>query len=69
MTTRERAHQIVDLLDESALEDALEYLEWLTSEKPETLSESELADLEQARREMAAGEYVAWEDLKRELNL
>ncbi len=67
-TVKERLHQLVDLIDDEAdLKEALEYLVWLASDAPETLTEEELAQLEESRRQIAAGDYAAWEDVKREL--
>jgi hypothetical protein len=69
MTTRERAHELVDQLSEEVLKDALDYLEWLASDEPETLTPEEWAEVEESKAEMARGEFITLDGLKRELGL
>lgn len=68
MTTKERLHEIVDALSEDEAAELLDYAEWLRQES-ETLTEEESARVRAGAAELARGERVAWEDLRRELNL
>lgn len=68
MTTREELHRLIDLLDEAKAQEALEYLSWLLEES-EVLTEAELARIRAGEEEIARGESVSWDELRRKLRL
>jgi len=70
MTTRERLHELVDeLTDEQAalLEGYAEQM--LDDDDEEVFTEEEIQRILKAEAEIDAGEWVSWEDVKRELDL
>jgi hypothetical protein len=81
MTTREKAHQLLDELPESELEPVVEFIasrggdsfaRWLDSRpvEDEEVSADEIAAIDEAHAELAAGEpTVSHEEMKRELGL
>jgi hypothetical protein len=71
MTVKEQLRQLVELLDDEveSLEEALDYLRWLASDEPEELTEEEWRRVRKGEAQLARGEGVAWEDVKRELDL
>ena len=68
MTVREELHRLVDALDEATTGDALEYLNWLLCES-ETLTEEELTGVRAGEAEIAHGQTVSWDKLRRQLRL
>ncbi len=64
MTVKEEIHALVDELPEDAAAEVLDYLHWLTAET-ETLSEEELARVQRGEEQIARGEYVTLEELRR----
>jgi hypothetical protein len=68
MTTRERAHQLVDQLNEDDLQEALDYLEGLAREE-EMLTEEELARVLEGEAQIGRGEAVPWEEVRRRAGL
>lgn len=81
MTTREKAHQLLDKLPDSELEPVVEFIasrggdsfaRWLDSRpvEDEEISGDEIAAIDEAHAELAAGEpTVSHEEMKRELGL
>ena len=81
MTTREKAHQLLDKLPDSELEPVVEFIasrggdsfaRWLDSRpvEDEEISADEIAAIDEAHAELAAGEpTVSHEEMKRELGL
>lgn len=81
MTTREKAHRLLDELPDSELEPVLEFIasrgddsfaHWLDSRpvEDEQISADETAAVDAANAELAAGEpTVSHEEMKRELGL
>ena len=68
MTVKEELHHLVDALGDDDAEDAVDYLRWLLSET-DTLTEKELEDVRRGRKEIARGEYVTLDELRRHLGL
>lgn len=66
MTVKEELHQLVDRLDTEDAGEALDYLQWLLSES-ETLTDEELALEREGAAEIARGDYVTLDALRREL--
>lgn len=71
MSVKEKLRRLVDLLDddEEDLDAALDYLRWLASDEPETLSEEEWEDVRRGVAEIARAEYVTLEEPRRDLGL
>lgn len=81
MTTREKAHQLLDKLPDSELEPVVEFIasrggdsfaRWLDSRpvEDEEISADEIAAIDEAHAELAAGEpTISHEEMKRELGL
>lgn len=81
MTTREKAHQLLDKLPDSELEPVVEFIasrggdsfaRWLDSRpvEDEEISADEITAIDEAHAELAAGEpTVSHEEMKRELGL
>jgi hypothetical protein len=71
MTIKDQLHQLVDQLDDDveSLEEAIDYLHWLASDKPEELTEDEWRRVRKGQAQIARGEGVPWKDVKRELGL
>jgi hypothetical protein len=68
MTTKDRLHRLVDELDDANADELLDYAQWL-QHTTDTLTAEELAQVEQGKAELAAGEYVTLEGLRRKLGL
>jgi hypothetical protein len=66
MNGRETLHELVDALPDDMTEDALEYLYWLLAES-DTLTEDEVKAVEAGKAELARGEYVTLDEVKRRL--
>jgi hypothetical protein len=61
MTAKERPRQLIERVDDDAnLQEALDYLAWLASAEPETLTDKELREVEAAEERLARGEFVEW---------
>ena len=81
VTTREKAHLLLDKLPDSELEPVVEFIasrggdsfaRWLDSRpvEDEEVSADEIAAIDEAHAELAAGEpTVSHEEMKRELGL
>ena len=78
--TKERLHELVDLLPASKVEAANKYLESLAdeafmealrnaSEDDEPLAENDLKAIEEAEEDIVQGRVTPWEDVKKELGL
>ena len=66
MTTKESLHELVDALPDEQTDEALEYLYWLLAES-DTLTEDELKVMGIGEAELARGEYVTLDEIKRRL--
>jgi len=66
MTTRARIHELVDQLADEKTAEALDYLGWLLLDEDEA-SPEELAQAELGRAQIARGEYITLEEVKRSL--
>ena len=69
MATKDELHELVDQLDEEAVDELLEYAQWLAAEEDEPLTDEELARVEAGEAELRRGESVTLDDLKRRLGL
>jgi hypothetical protein len=67
MTVKDDLHQLVDQLDEAAVDELLDYARWLAAEEDEPLTDEERARVEAGEAEIRRGDYVSLEDLKRRL--
>jgi hypothetical protein len=65
MTVKDDLRQLVDALSDQDAAEALDYLRWVLAEE-DALTPAEQARMEAGRAEIARGESVAWEDLKRD---
>lgn len=68
MTTKEELLRVVDVLDEGATAELLEYARWLWGDG-ETLSEDELARVRRGEEQLRRGESVSWDELRGELGV
>jgi hypothetical protein len=68
MTVKDDLHHLVDELGEAAVGELLEYAQWL-SEPEDTLTDEELVRVEAGKVEIARGDYVTLEELRRKLAL
>jgi hypothetical protein len=68
ITTRDELHHLVDALNDAAADELLEYAHWLL-EPTDTATPEELARIETGKAELARGEYVTLEELRRKLDL
>jgi len=67
VTVKEARHRLVDSLDsEDTMEEALDYLLWLTG-SCETLTPEELARVEAGEAAIARGEYVTLDAIEQRL--
>ncbi len=66
MATREELRRIVDALSDEDAAELLDYAHWLRQDN-ETLSTQEAARVQRGEEQLARGETVAWDDLRREL--
>jgi len=71
MPVKEQLRQLIELIDEDvdSLEEAIDYLRWLASDEPEELTAEEWRRVRKGAAQLARGEGVAWEDVKRELGV
>jgi len=69
MTTRDDLLHLVDALDEDAVGELLDYAHWLAADDDEPLTEEESARVEAGKAEIARGDYVTLEELRRKLSL
>ena len=63
---KDEPHSLVDQLDADDAEEALDYLRWLVTDS-ESLSEEELEFVRQGEAQIARGDYVTLDELKRSL--
>jgi hypothetical protein len=68
MTTKDSLHHLVDALDDAAADELLDYAQWLL-EPTDTLTSEEWARVQEGKEELARGEYVTLEELRRKLDL
>lgn len=68
-TTKDELIELVRDLDDEGAADVLDYVRWLLSEEDDPLTEEERSDVEQAEAEVARGDYVTLDELKRKLGL
>jgi hypothetical protein len=68
MTTKDDLHHLVDELDDDAVGELLDYAQWL-SQPEDTLTDEERARVETGKAEIASGDYVSLEELRRKLAL
>ncbi len=66
MTVKDEMRTLIDALPEEAADDALDYLRWLASDI-DTLTEDELAEVRLGEAEIARGETVSLNELRRQL--
>jgi hypothetical protein len=66
MTTKDDLFRLVDQLDEEEV-DELDYASWLVAEEDEPLSEEELARVHEGEAALAAGDYIALKQLRRQI--
>ena len=59
----------INALTEDESREILEYVEWITSDEPEELTDEEWVEVRKAERRMARGEFVTLDELKRDLGL
>ncbi len=64
MTVKEKIHRLVDRLADEQASDLLDYAEWLAAES-DSLTPEELDAMAEGERELASGEYVSLDELKR----
>ena len=65
MVTKEELHGLLDSLPEERLEEVRDLMVVLLRE-PEGLTEDEAKELREGEAEVERGEWVRWEDVKRE---
>lgn len=68
MTTKDDLHHLVDELDAAAADELLEYAQWLL-EPEDTLTDEEAARVDMGKAEIARGEYITLQELRRKLDL
>ena len=68
MATRDELHRAVDTVSERDTADVLEYVQWL-AERPEALTRGEVARVSHGDEQVARGEYVTLDGLRRDLGL
>src|SRR5258708_2065306 len=68
MTTKADLHNLVDELDEDAVGELLDYAHWL-SQPEDTLTDEEQVRVDVGKAEIARGDYVTLEELRRKLAL
>ncbi len=68
VTTKEELHRLIESLDERACVEALDYVQWLLSDD-DVLSQEELEEVRQGELEIAQGELVSLDELKRDLGV
>jgi len=65
VVTKEELHSLLESLPESGL-DQVHSLLLVLLQEPEDLTEDEARELAEGQAEVARGEWVRWEDVKRE---
>ncbi len=65
-TIKEEIHELVELLPNAEAADALDYVQWLLAEE-DTLTAEEMELVRQGMEEIARGDYVTLDELKRDL--
>ena len=65
MVTKEELHGLLESLPESGLEEVRDLMV-VHSKEPEDLTEDEAKELREGEAEVERGEWVRWEDVKRE---
>lgn len=69
MTVKDDLHHLVDELKGAALDELLEYAQWLGADQDETLSEAERVGVRDGQLlAIAADDYVTLDELKRWLD-
>ena len=66
MTVKDELHQLVDLLPDTEAAAALDYVRWLLADE-DTLTEEEMELVRRGQEEIARGDYVTLDELKRDL--
>ncbi len=66
MSTKEELHQLVDRLNDSTAEEALDYLTWLASDE-DSVSDADLSRVLAGEEQLARGDWVSLTDLRREI--
>jgi hypothetical protein len=63
--------ELVELIDddEDSMDEAIDYLRWLASDEPEELTPEEWEQVREGQEEIARGETVSLEEVKRQLGL
>ncbi len=65
MDIREEVNKALDVLPEDALEGVLEYIQFITGPPEVEPSEEERKAIKRGREEFSRGEYVNYEDIRR----
>jgi hypothetical protein len=70
-SVKARLRELVELIDEDeeSMEEAIDYLRWAASNQPEELTPDEWEALRKGKEQIARGETVPWDEVKRELGL
>jgi hypothetical protein len=68
MTNKDKLQKLVEDLSESEAAEAIDFVEWLLADE-DSLSAEELAEVKAGEGELARGERVSWDEVKRELGL
>jgi hypothetical protein len=66
VSVKEELHSLIELLDEDAAAEALDYVRWLTTDA-EPVSAEDLAAIRRGQEQIGRGEYVTLEELRQEL--
>ncbi len=66
MTVKDEIRMLIDGLPDDAASDALDYVRWLADEF-DTLTETDLAEVRLGEAEIAKGDFVTLEELRRQL--
>jgi len=69
MSTRERLHELVDELTDEQAAPLEGYANQMLNDEEDVFTEEDIERILKAEAEMAAGEWVSWEDVKRKLGL
>ncbi|MDQ6669786.1 MAG: hypothetical protein M3069_03385 [Chloroflexota bacterium] len=69
MTTKDELLHLVDALDEGAVGELLDYAQWLAADEDEPLTDEERLRVQAGKAEIARGDYVTLEELRRKLDL